>query len=252
MNQPSTRILGVNISTRNKTDLLSAVGDFLGGTSGTLLIVTPNPEQLMLAADDPAFADILNSADIALPDGQGVVWASKHRIQQRIPGVEFMQDLTALASEKNIPVAFVGGYEDVSKKSLSALQRKQHDLTGFATGGPMLTENGQYGETAKELAQRIGTEKVGMVFLAFGAPKQEKFAAALREALKKLSYKKPVIIMVVGGSFDFISGRVKRAPLWMRNNGLEWLWRLLHEPWRIGRQLQLVHFVYRVLTQPKS
>ena len=125
-----------------------------------------------------------------------------------------MENLVALAADRHVPIGLIGGWGKIAVKTLEFLQEKYPGLT-----------------TSKN---------PGIIFVALGAPKQESY---IEEAAKTT---KGVVYMAVGGSFDIISGRLRRAPVWMRKLGLEWLWRLILEPWRIKRQLSLIKFVWLV------
>jgi N-acetylglucosaminyldiphosphoundecaprenol N-acetyl-beta-D-mannosaminyltransferase len=274
-------LLGVSVTVSPRESILSFIKDFLSSKTQDLrsktylTIVTPNAEQIMLAQKNEEFKKFLNDADIALPDGAGVVWAmkkvpsTKYQVPsfQKISGVDFMEELCELASENDWPVAFIGGRESVAGKSLTNLQAKYKGLTGFAEDGPLfeITNNKlQITNYIETLSSRIVEEDVRFVFVGMGAPKQEYFISqlsSLRSADRRRSnlYNKDrhvresgtrddtVVFMSVGGSFDFLAGKIRRAPKCVRNLGFEWLWRLIQEPWRIRRHMVLVPFTFEVL-----
>lgn len=254
MKLPSVTILGVQITTAGRNDIFAEASSFLSKKSGEIVIFTPNPEQIMLAHDDHEFRRVLNGADIAIPDGQGLLWAARGAVKERIPGVEFLQQLTAYAAKARIPVAFVGGRGGAADRAFDTMKRAHASLEGFAEDGPELASYGEcsYAGEASELADRMADARIGVVALGFGAPKQERFAMELKETLSRIGYPRAVVIMVVGGSFDIISGKTKRAPVFFRERGLEWLWRLWLEPWRIGRQLNLIRFILAVALSSRN
>jgi N-acetylglucosaminyldiphosphoundecaprenol N-acetyl-beta-D-mannosaminyltransferase len=219
----TVKVLGISITTTSKKEILEEIRKYLvssgKNTQKSVRIFTPNTEQLVMAQKDLRFADVLNQADVAIPDTVGVAWASrmltKEGIQKPIPGVEFMEDLVQLAEKCHVPIGLIGGRGKIAVNALECLQAKYPRLT---------TSNNP-----------------GVVFVALGAPKQEYFI----EQEAKIT--KGVVYMAVGGSFDIISGKLQRAPAWMRSLGLEWLWRLILEPWRITRQLALIEFIWLVL-----
>lgn len=222
----AVKILGIKVIIDSKKDILEYIKKSL---DKPLTIVTPNPEQLVLAQTNTAFRSILDQADIAIPDGIGV--ARLLRVE-RIPGVELMEDLIALAVKKCIGVALIGGRGNVAVEALECLSRRTPGLKGWG----MEPES----NSIKEIADKIRKTHVGMVFIGLGAPKQEFFIEKLNAHC---------IVMSVGGSFDIITGRTPRAPGFMRAFGLEWFWRLSQEPWRLKRQLALVKFVWLVFIE---
>ena len=221
----AVKVLGISITNASKNEILEEIQKYLfqpdKKSQKSLIIFTPNTEQLVLAQKNPRFAGVLNQADIAIPDAVGVVWASRFLtqsgIQKSIPGVEFMEDVVEMAAKCHVPIGLIGGQGKIAIEALECLSRRWAGLTTSANPG--------------------------VVFVALGAPKQEYY---IEEMAKKT---KGVVYMAVGGSFDIISGRLRRAPLFMRRMGLEWLWRLILEPWRIRRQLALVEFVWMVLKE---
>jgi len=241
-------------------------------TNKNLTIVTPNPEQIVFAGHDSHFKELLNQADISLPDGVGVVWASKfahssqvtvnsERILKAIPGIEFMEELVAIAAKQHVPVALIGGRNGLALKTFDCLSKTHPKLLGWAIDGPeariqgsrltVQSQNTNTDEYFQDLAKRIVDSGVQMVFVGLGAPKQEYFIERLRRWIpgQARDDKGVIIFMSVGGSFDEISGRISRPPQWVSTLGLKWFWRLILEPWRIRRQLALVRFVWLVMKE---
>jgi N-acetylglucosaminyldiphosphoundecaprenol N-acetyl-beta-D-mannosaminyltransferase len=280
-------ILGVSVTISPKEAILAHIKSFLlsttyepparnashsdaGGRSTTYLtIVTPNPEQVMRAQKDASFLEILNDADIALPDGAWLVWAMKKVLSakyqvssfQRISGVDFMEDLCKMAAENGWPVAFIGGKDGVAEKAFTKLREKYPGLTGFAEEGPIIQitnnklqitnklQTSDISDYIEALAKRIEKDTIRFVFIGLGAPKQEYFIHQLETYnLKLTTPSKPSVLMAVGGSFDFLAGKIPRAPKSVQKLGFEWLWRLFQEPWRLKRQMVLVRFLFQCLT----
>lgn len=230
------QLLGVNITIDSKETILSEVTTYLLGKSkkSPFVIVTPNPEQVMLAQKDKDFLKLLNRADVALPDGVGIVWAMKG-IVLRISGVDFMSDCVRMANKNNWTIGLVGGWNGVGNKALVELQHSYVNLHGWAL---------EPEETSIEKhAKHIVDTNTKMVFVALGAPKQEEYI----DALKK--YCKQVVFMSVGGAFEMIAGTIPRAPDWIQTIGFEWLYRLCQEPWRWRRQLALLNFLFLVFKE---
>lgn len=203
-------IFGVKIDDVNMDEAVSKVHVWLQGKAKKY-IVTPNPEFIMTAQDDPEFKKILNKADLSIPDGVGLKLSG--RIKNTIPGTDLMERLIALAAEKGFVVGLLGGMNGVAEQAAERLQKKYPRL-------------------------KIDSSSPDLLFVAFGHPKQEKWIA------KNLSRFPVKVAMGVGGAFDYISGQVPRAPIRLRRIGLEWLFRLLLQPWRIKRQLKLLTFVW--------
>ena len=196
-----------------------------------MVIVTPNPEQLVESRSDPQFALLLNQADVALPDGIGI--AAMLGVK-RIPGIEFMEDLARMAADRSAGIGLIGGSPGLAVKALECLCKKYSGLHGWATT-PEESD-------VSDIIQKIKKNNTKFVFVGLGAPKQELFIETLKD-------KVPALYMSVGGSFDVIAGRLKRAPLFIRSIGFEWAWRLFQEPWRWKRQLALVQFVWLVMME---
>lgn len=251
----AVKVLGISITNASKNEILEEIQKYLTQERKTgqkpLKIFTPNTEQLVRARRDPDFAAVLNKADISLPDTVGVVWAgrvlTKNGIEKPIPGVEFMEDLVQMASGRHVPIGLIGGRNNLAVETLNCLRQKYGLLQdAWAQDGPEIDGDKLPDDIYfQRLARRIVREGTRIVFVALGPPKQEYFI----EKLSTIYDLRSVILMSVGGSFDIISGRLPRAPVWMRTMGLEWLWRLILEPRRIGRQLALIQFVWLVFRE---
>jgi N-acetylglucosaminyldiphosphoundecaprenol N-acetyl-beta-D-mannosaminyltransferase len=202
------------------------------------IIYTPNAEQFVMAHKNPEFAAILNRADIAVPDSVGVVWAARILTNNPppvvIPGIDFMQDMVGLAAKHHVPIGLIGGTGNVAIGTLECLRQTYPGLAGWDTEST----------DTQWVAKKILEKKLAIVFIGLGAPKQESF---IEQLIKEMP--RGIIFMAVGGSFDILSGRLPRAPIWMRQIGFEWFWRLLLEPRRILRQLSLIQFVFMVLKE---
>ncbi len=267
-------ILGVGITNATKKEILEYIIKSLENFKKKLFFVTPNPEFLVLASKNFTFKNILNKADLALMDGIGIVLAAKilgRPLKERFPGVNLVKSLCKEVVRKPITVGFLGGGEGVAEKTAECLQKKHPGLKVSFVGEEWPSDNiddrrlkvedspsadglkmedrrsiNPLTSTLKKLPStfyHLPSKGIDILFVAFGAPKQEMW---INENLENLPVK---IAIGVGGAFDYISGRVKRAPTFIQNIGLEWLYRLVREPWRIKRQLALLEFIFLVIKE---
>jgi N-acetylglucosaminyldiphosphoundecaprenol N-acetyl-beta-D-mannosaminyltransferase len=295
----AVKILEINFSTKSKSENLEEVQKFLSKSpkspvsvssnrSGIRTIVTPNPEQVIAARRDIHFRELLKRADISLPDGIGIAWASKVLSQKEnvvelttIPGIEFMEELVLWASKKRVPIALIGGRDGLAVKTLDCLSKRgvrlpdswgqdgpevaiqNHELRimnydenlenrSNKHHAPILVTTIRKERYFERLVEQIVTKKTQIIFIGLGAPKQEYFMEELVKQLSQATYDLPVVCMSVGGSFDEITGRIPRAPMWVSRIGMKWAWRLILEPWRMKRQLALIEFVWLVLREKYS
>lgn len=197
-------------------------------------IVTPNPEMLVYAHRHRSFQDILNNAKIALPDGIGVFVASGllgNKLEERIPGVDFMEEICKQAQYRSFSVGFLGGKRGVAKKTAEQLLKKYPSLRVRWFGEEWVNE-----KKGKQ-SYISNSDPIDLLFVAFGFPKQEEWIV---RNLDKIPVK---AAMGVGGAFDYLSGEVIRAPFMIQAIGFEWLFRLIRQPWRLKRQLALFQFI---------
>lgn len=252
------KVMGVGFTIDSQDKILEYIGTIVEKGGPKTMIFTPNPEMLLLARRDTQFKTVLNSADIALPDGVGVVMASrflKSGIAARIAGVDFIEMLIKTLNSKvlksakqQVSIGFIGGREKVAEKAAVCLQNSYKETRFFVYDGNIDAKNFTFSMTNfKEIldgkVSEQGTKKLDLLFVAFGFPTQEKWINA------NLPHIPVSIAMGVGGSFDIISGKIKRAPKVLQKSGLEWSWRLVRQPWRIKRQLRLIQYPYFILRE---
>lgn len=237
------KILGVKICSTPKKRVLDYIKSSLEQRK-KIFIVTPNPEQLVLANEDSNFLQALNQASLAIPDGVGLVWASKilnKTIPERISGADLMLDLCKMAGEHGWRVFLLGGRPGVAQIAAEKLAESLKLQTIFEEGTQDIRQETE--EQRQRIIQKINQSQARLLFVAFGAPYQEFW---LHQNWSALNVN---VVMVVGGALDYLSGRIKRSPRVLQRIGLEWLWRLLHEPWRIKRQIKLLKFIWLVLKE---
>jgi N-acetylglucosaminyldiphosphoundecaprenol N-acetyl-beta-D-mannosaminyltransferase len=221
-------------------------------------IATPNPEMLLEAGKNQEFAKVLNNSALNIPDGTGILWATKYNditrnnhskgikilkwiysliivpfypkyirgiLKERVTGVDLMEEICKNSPKNNLKIYLLGAEEGIAEKVREVLEKKYPDIkiVGTFSGTPKI-------EDEKEITSKVNDSKAQILFVAYGAPKQELWI------VRNLSKMPEVKLAIgVGGSFDFIAGTRKRAPKIMQKLGLEWLYRLLQEPSRTGR-----------------
>ena len=251
----SITILGVKITSGTKREILEYFFNRIKTPHTKSVIITPNPEMIVYANSHPDYKDKLNNADIALPDGVGLFFASGFKglsLKERITGVDFIEELCEASREKPISMGFLGGRDGVAERTAKCLKEKYPWVTVAFVGenwpsqGFMINDLRFMNENDKRDKKNhnsyiMNHKSIDVLFVAYGVPKQEEWIFA---NIEKLPVK---AAMGVGGAFDFISGAVPRAPLVLRLIGLEWLFRLIIQPWRWKRQLALLTFIKMVL-----
>ena len=243
-----TTILGIKIDQLSKEKVLETISGYLDSASPHF-IITPNPEFLVAASADQEFKDVLNQADLAVPDGTGLMLAGKflHKpLKERLTGTDLVYELADLCSRKQKSIYFLGAMPGIAEEAALNLKKQRPDLkiAGFESG---FRTRFYFKLPDWLLLAKINRSKADVLLVAFGAGQQEKW---IHRYLTKFSSVK--VAMGIGGAFDFISGRVKRSPQFMRKLGLEWLWRLGHEPWRYNRIITATFRFGRLVLKDKK
>lgn len=214
------------------------------GSSGRYICVS-NVHMCMEAFDDEAFCNIVNNADLVVPDGKPLVWAQRlsgHKKATQVRGPDLFIKLCEKAQISNTPIGLYGGTQDSLNHLMAYLNNKFPDLVIAFSFSPPFREL-TIAEEKKYIAQ-INTSGVRILFIGIGCPKQEKWMSRHKSNLK-------CIMLGVGAAFDLFSGKKKHAPRWMQNMGCEWLYRLATEPKRVWKRY-LKHnprFIYYILKQ---
>lgn len=246
---PAVELFGLSFFGGGMDDLLQIITEHLSLEKNVkpLTIFTPNPEQIVLADHDHTFRQDLQWADLRIPDGGGLVTANRLRgmvpfLFERIPGVEVVRQILALENVEQLPILVIGGREYNHKKVEGGWQVHEeggltpktiHWTSGYAN------VNAPTAEEELALEQKMKKLQPAIVFVAFGAPAQERF---IHQHFDLFFNNKARLIMAVGGSFDSLTGKLKRAPAFVQQLGFEWLFRLIQEPSRWKRQLRLIEF----------
>ena len=205
---------------------------------GPHLVATVNPEFVMRARRDPEFARVLESADLCLPDGTGIVWAARRRgcgVGGTVAGADLVPPLATMCARRGWRVFLLGAAPGVANELAVRLREANPTLEVTAhSGDPDPSAD-------VETLKLIHEHRTDVLLVAYGAPKQELWIDRLKGRLDV------AVAVGVGGTFDYLTGRVPRAPAWMRSSGLEWLYRLVRQPWRIRRMAVLPFYALEVL-----
>ncbi|MFJ7934359.1 WecB/TagA/CpsF family glycosyltransferase [Sporosarcina sp. NPDC096371] len=206
-------------------------------------IIAVNPEKVMTAQKDPQLLELINNSTFQIADGVGILLASKLRkgqITSRVTGVDMMARNLKFAAEDKHPIYLYGAKKEVIELAAANIQR---DYPGIIIAG--MTDGYEQDEDA--LVTRIHNSGARMLFVALGSPKQELWIRRNMDRLRNV-----LVFQGVGGSFDVFSGTVKRAPSVFRKTGTEWLFRLMSDPKRLKRQLNLPRFLLKILSSRNS
>lgn len=195
-------------------------------------VVTPNVDHLVRLENDPEFRQIYAEADLVLTDGQPLVWLSKlygNPVKEKVSGSDLFPHVCQLAAEKGYSMYFFGAAEGVADKAANILRREYPGLRIVGTDSPPLGFDNNSTQL-EECLNKINACAPNILVVALGAPKQEKFIYRNREKLRF------DIALNIGATLDFVAENVKRAPRWMSNYGLEWLYRITQDPKRLAKR----------------
>ncbi|MDD6643945.1 MAG: WecB/TagA/CpsF family glycosyltransferase [Firmicutes bacterium] len=231
-----TDVLGVLYDNVTMQEALERGRALLEGSEAAYC-VTPNAEMAYEALHDVKFREVLNSASLVLPDGAGVVLGAKllkTPLKEKVAGIEFAQNLLPILEETGKRLFLLGSKPGIAELAAEKMLEKHPKLCVCGT------MDGYFKDEA-EAVRRINEAQADVVYVCLGAPKQEYFMHSHARELK-------VKLMIgLGGTLDGIAGTVKRAPKWMIRLQLEWLYRLIKEPRRIGRMMRLPKFIFAAI-----
>lgn len=233
------QVLGLPVDGITYAQLLDQLGVWIDAGDRAHHICTTNPEFTMIAQHDPNFAHILRRADLCVPDGIGMMlaaWRMGATLPERVTGSDGLPIIAERAAAEGWRLFFLGAAPGIAAQAADILRERYPGLqvVGVYSGSPAPAEE-------DALVEMVNASGADLLFVAYGAPKQDKWIA------RNLPRLQVSAAMGVGGTFDYIAGVVPRAPVWMRQIGMEWLYRLIREPWRIKRQTRLPRFVLAVL-----
>src|SRR3989339_2244325 len=239
------QILGITIIPESKKSVLEKILLYIRKPTGFFHIVSLNPENLVAATENESFKRVVETAQIKLIDGIGVVLASRLvgiEVGERVTGVGLMEDLLKMASDRRLRVLMIGGKENLALRLSQCYLAKYPEAKFFGLKGIDDIKNPTKEEEDK-IFSIVADYKPHFVFVAYGSPDQELWIARHKKEFANC------VVMGGGGAFDYLSGNVARAPGIIQKVGLEWLFRLFHQPWRWKRQIRLIKYVWLIIKQ---
>ncbi|WP_237690578.1 WecB/TagA/CpsF family glycosyltransferase [Paenibacillus caui] len=240
---PSVNLFGIRVSKWNMEETVAYLTE-AAESDRPHQVITANPIMVMAALEDPAYMEIMQKAELVVPDGAGVVWASGkagNPVKERVAGFDLLHQLMKTGEKRSWKVYLLGASPEVIQEAANRLQMQ---YPGVKIVG---SRDGYFGpDQDLEVVEAIKAAAPHILFVARGADTQEPWIAKYKQQLGV------PVIMGVGGSFDVISGRSKRAPKFMQRLRLEWFYRLLKEPTRFRRMLALPKFAVKVLKEKEN
>ncbi len=239
-------ILGIGVDNLTSEEVVKNIKIFLKENKPKI-IYTPNTEMIMMAQKDKELIKIINSADLVIPDGIGLIYASKIKknpLKERVTGFDTSLKMLEVANEEKLKVFLLGGKEGVAKAAAEKIKERYPHLyiSGYNNGYFKGAHTGFPGNDEElEVIRKINDSEPDILFVGLGIPKQEKWINLYKDKLKCK------VIIGNGGTMDIIAGNLKRAPEVFQRLGLEWFYRLIKEPSRIKRQIVLPQFILKVI-----
>lgn len=232
------KILGFEVCSNSEEELINSIFEEYE-KKNQVMVVNINPEIVINNYNDKDFVNKLNAQKYKIPDGIGIVYASKLRkgkIKKRIAGIDFMNKIIEKSIQYNSKIFLYGSKPEIIKNAKKKIEFNypKVNIVGIIDGF----------RKEEEIISMINAVNPDIIFVGIGSPKQEKFILENKEKFPNVR-----IFMPVGGSFDVISNTLKRAPKWMIKLNLEWLYRLIQQPKRLFRQLKLISFIKCVIVE---
>lgn len=238
--QSNEEILSVKVSTLTKQEILKYI-DAHARQKKRTVIFTPNTQMILDAQESKKITALLNSSDVNIPDGTGVLIASKMlggKIKNRISGIDLADSVLALAQRRGYRVFLLGAKRGVAKKAEKNLKKRYPRLNICGTHHGYFKDNKKEN---KKIAKKIEDSRADILFVCLGYPKQEKWIAENAPRLSSVS-----LCIGLGGSLDVWAGKTRRAPIVFQYLGIEWLYRTVNEPHRIRIFADIPIFLFKV------
>lgn len=225
-----TKGSSVTVNVTDEAELTSALSDRLRAREG-FAIATLNLDHLVKLKSSAEFREAYAAQDLVTADGNPIVWLSNlaRKPVDLLPGADLVIPMACVASDAGRSVALVGSTDASLARAAETLRKAVPNLDVAAMISPPMGFDPS-GEAANEILDELARKEVGLTFVALGAPKQEIFAAHGRSRAPNVGFAS------IGAGLDFLSGQQVRAPVWVRRMALEWLWRILNDPVRLGRR----------------
>ncbi|MDD4799375.1 MAG: WecB/TagA/CpsF family glycosyltransferase [Clostridia bacterium] len=231
------KILGIRVDSVDMIESLSRIAELIKSKKPSQ-VVTLNAEILYNAQDDEKTKTVIEHAAMVTPDGAGILWAASklgHPLKERVTGIDLLQELCRQAPYNGWKLYFLGAAPQVAQTAAAKLREQNNSIQIVGTHDGYFNK-----EEEKNILADIADKKPDLLFVAMGAPRQDIWIYDHQDELP------PLVAIGVGGSLDVLAGIVKRAPASFQRLKLEWLWRLLKQPSRIGRMMALPKFVIAV------
>lgn len=240
------RILGIDI---DKVDMAEATNQCINAINDEkkFFVITSNPEIMVNAGENKVLFDIIEKADLVVADGIGVVIGSKivgKPLKERVTGIDLMENLLKYCNKEKKSVFLLGAKQGIAEKAGQNIKEKYPNIKiagthhGYYKG---IHSKAKGHEEERKVIELINRADPDILFVAFGAPKQEYSISAYKDIINSK------VFVGVGGSLDVYSGSIERAPKFYIEHNIEWLYRLKKEPKRIGRMMVLPLFLIKVL-----
>lgn len=239
------KILGITILPESKYSVLEKILLYIDRPTGFYHIVSLNPENMVITTENELFKKTVETAQIKIIDGMGVVIAARWfgiKLGERITGVGLMNDLMKMASDRRLRVLMIGGKENLALRLAQCYSEQFPEAKFKGIHGIGNIKNPMVDEE-RTIFSIVAAYKPHLILVAFGSPDQELWIARHKKKFTNC------VVMGVGGAFDYLSSNVVRAPVFIQKIGLEWLFRLIIQPWRWKRQLRLLKFIRLILKE---
>ena len=239
------KILGITVTIESKSSVLEKILLYIGKPTGIFHIISLNPENMVITTEDQLFKKIVETVKMRIVDGVGIVLAGRWlgvEVGERMTGVGLMEELIKVASDRRLRVLMIGGKENLADE-LAKCYKDQFPKAMFkGIQGVKYIQKPMKDEEEK-IFSIVADYKPHFVFVAFGSPNQELWIERHKNEFVNC------VVMGVGGAFDYLSGNINRSPIFIQKLGIEWLYRLISQPWRWRRQLRLLKFIGLILQE---